>query len=183
MPDLARMRARTFRAAAGPARRAGRRRPGSARLQLGRVCDGCRRARPGRRPRRAVPPGGGCGEGRSGAAPLHRSTSTECPPTCPTTTCTGRCSPISTTASSCSPTALADHFAPVARIGVDDQTHPMLRACPPVDWVDAADVVRRGQAAPRHPTRWPASATRSCSTSWRWSTRWRSCAPECGRST
>ena len=37
--------------------------------------------------------------------------------------------------------ALSDHFGPGARIGIDHQTHPVLRALPGVDWVDAADVV------------------------------------------
>ncbi len=38
-------------------------------------------------------------------------------------------------------TAIADHFQPGARIGIDHQTHPVLRALPGVDWVDAADLV------------------------------------------
>jgi Xaa-Pro dipeptidase len=37
--------------------------------------------------------------------------------------------------------AIGDHFAPGARIGIDHQTHPVLRALPDVDWMDAADVV------------------------------------------
>ena len=37
--------------------------------------------------------------------------------------------------------AIGDHFGPGARIGIDHQTHPLLRALPGVDWVDAADVV------------------------------------------
>jgi Xaa-Pro dipeptidase len=37
--------------------------------------------------------------------------------------------------------AIGDHFAPGARIGIDHQTHPVLRALPGVDWMDAADVV------------------------------------------
>ena len=37
--------------------------------------------------------------------------------------------------------ALADHFAPGARIGIDHQTHPVLRVLPDLDWADAADVV------------------------------------------
>jgi Xaa-Pro dipeptidase len=37
--------------------------------------------------------------------------------------------------------ALADHFSPAARIGVDHQTHPMLRGIRRVDWVDAAEVM------------------------------------------
>ena len=37
--------------------------------------------------------------------------------------------------------ALADHFCSGARIGVDHQTHPMLRALQGFDWVDAADVI------------------------------------------
>jgi Xaa-Pro aminopeptidase len=37
--------------------------------------------------------------------------------------------------------ALADHFGHGVRIGIDHQTHPILRALPGVDWVDAADVV------------------------------------------
>ena len=37
--------------------------------------------------------------------------------------------------------ALADHFPSGARVGVDDQTHPMLRGLPSFDWVDASDVV------------------------------------------
>jgi Xaa-Pro aminopeptidase len=37
--------------------------------------------------------------------------------------------------------ALSDHFGHGARIGIDHQTHPVLRALPGVDWVDAADVV------------------------------------------
>jgi Xaa-Pro aminopeptidase len=36
---------------------------------------------------------------------------------------------------------LADHFTIGARVGVDDQTHAMLRGLPPFDWVDASDVV------------------------------------------
>jgi Xaa-Pro dipeptidase len=37
--------------------------------------------------------------------------------------------------------ALAGHFAAGSRIGVDDQTHAMLRGLPAFDWVDASDVV------------------------------------------
>jgi Xaa-Pro dipeptidase len=37
--------------------------------------------------------------------------------------------------------ALADHFRTGARIGVDDQTHAMLRGLQGFDWVDAAEVV------------------------------------------
>ena len=37
--------------------------------------------------------------------------------------------------------AIADHFAPGARIGIDHQTHAVLRALPDVEWTDAADVV------------------------------------------
>jgi Xaa-Pro aminopeptidase len=37
--------------------------------------------------------------------------------------------------------ALADHFPSGARVGVDDQTHPMLRGLPSFDWVEASDVV------------------------------------------
>jgi Xaa-Pro dipeptidase len=37
--------------------------------------------------------------------------------------------------------ALAEHFAAGARVGVDDQTHAMLRGLPKFDWVDASDVV------------------------------------------
>jgi Xaa-Pro aminopeptidase len=37
--------------------------------------------------------------------------------------------------------ALAEHFASGARVGVDDQTHAMLRGLPRFDWVDASDVV------------------------------------------
>jgi Xaa-Pro aminopeptidase len=37
--------------------------------------------------------------------------------------------------------ALAGHFPSGARVGVDDQTHPMLRGLPSFDWVDASDVV------------------------------------------
>jgi Xaa-Pro aminopeptidase len=37
--------------------------------------------------------------------------------------------------------AIADHFAPGTRIGIDHQTHPVLRVLPDVDWMDAADVV------------------------------------------
>ena len=37
--------------------------------------------------------------------------------------------------------ALADHFPSGARVGVDDQTHAMLRGLPRFDWVDASDVV------------------------------------------
>ena len=37
--------------------------------------------------------------------------------------------------------ALADHFRSGASIGVDDQTHAMLRALPGFDWVDGSDVV------------------------------------------
>jgi Xaa-Pro aminopeptidase len=37
--------------------------------------------------------------------------------------------------------ALAGHFPSGARIGVDAQTHAMLRGLPPFDWVDASDVV------------------------------------------
>jgi Xaa-Pro aminopeptidase len=33
------------------------------------------------------------------------------------------------------------HFAPKARLGVDDQTHAMLRGLPGFDWVDAGDVL------------------------------------------
>jgi Xaa-Pro dipeptidase len=36
---------------------------------------------------------------------------------------------------------LAEHFPSVARVGVDDQTHAMLRALPRFEWVDASDVV------------------------------------------
>jgi len=37
--------------------------------------------------------------------------------------------------------AIADHFPPGARIGIDHQTHAVLRALPDVEWTDAADVV------------------------------------------
>src|SRR3954470_6429121 len=37
--------------------------------------------------------------------------------------------------------ALTGHFRSGARIGVDAQTHAMLRGLPPFDWVDASDVV------------------------------------------
>src|SRR4051812_30372547 len=37
--------------------------------------------------------------------------------------------------------ALAEHFASGSRVGVDDQTHAMLRGLPRFDWVDASDVV------------------------------------------
>jgi Xaa-Pro aminopeptidase len=37
--------------------------------------------------------------------------------------------------------ALADHFAAGARVGVDDLTHAMLRGLPRFEWVDASDVV------------------------------------------
>lgn len=37
--------------------------------------------------------------------------------------------------------AVSEHFAPGARIGIDHQTHPVLRALPDVGWSDAADVV------------------------------------------
>ena len=37
--------------------------------------------------------------------------------------------------------ALADLFPSGARLGVDDQTHAMLRGLPRFDWVDASDVV------------------------------------------
>ena len=37
--------------------------------------------------------------------------------------------------------AVADHFGPGARIGIDHQTHALLRVLPNIDWVDAADVV------------------------------------------
>src|SRR5690242_10166130 len=36
---------------------------------------------------------------------------------------------------------LSDLFRPGARIGVDDQTHAMLRGLPAIEWVDASDVV------------------------------------------
>lgn len=36
---------------------------------------------------------------------------------------------------------LADHFRPGARVGVDDQTHAMLRGLPRFEWVDASNVV------------------------------------------
>jgi Xaa-Pro aminopeptidase len=36
--------------------------------------------------------------------------------------------------------ALADHFPAGGRIGIDDQTHPMLRNLHPYDWVDASSV-------------------------------------------
>ena len=38
-------------------------------------------------------------------------------------------------------TALAEHFRPGARVGVDDQTHAMLRGLHGVDWVDATHVM------------------------------------------
>jgi Xaa-Pro aminopeptidase len=38
-------------------------------------------------------------------------------------------------------TALSERFAPGARIGVDDQTHAMLRGLAGFEWVDASDVV------------------------------------------
>ena len=66
--------------------------------------------------------------------------------------------------------ALADHFRDGARIGIDDQSHAMLRTLTGYDWVDAGDVVGP-RSSLKPPTRWPASATRSGSTSWRWSTR------------
>jgi Xaa-Pro dipeptidase len=37
--------------------------------------------------------------------------------------------------------ALTDHFRSDARIGVDDQTHAMLRGLPGLEWVDAAVVM------------------------------------------
>jgi Xaa-Pro dipeptidase len=37
--------------------------------------------------------------------------------------------------------AVSAHFSPGARIGVDDQTHAMLRGLPSFDWVDASSVV------------------------------------------
>lgn len=37
--------------------------------------------------------------------------------------------------------ALVDHFRLGARVGVDDQTHAMLRGLPRFEWVDASDVV------------------------------------------
>jgi Xaa-Pro dipeptidase len=37
--------------------------------------------------------------------------------------------------------ALADHFSAGARVGVDDQTHAMLRGLRGYDWVDAAEVM------------------------------------------
>jgi Xaa-Pro dipeptidase len=37
--------------------------------------------------------------------------------------------------------ALAGHFGAGARLGVDDQTHAMLRGLPRFEWVDASDVV------------------------------------------
>jgi Xaa-Pro dipeptidase len=37
--------------------------------------------------------------------------------------------------------ALAGHFSPGSRVGVDDQTHAMLRGLPAFEWVDASDVV------------------------------------------
>jgi Xaa-Pro aminopeptidase len=40
---------------------------------------------------------------------------------------------------------LAGHFAPGARIGVDDQTHAMLRGVPDFDWIDASDVMGRAK--------------------------------------
>jgi Xaa-Pro aminopeptidase len=43
--------------------------------------------------------------------------------------------------------ALADHFPAGARVGVDDQTHAMLRGLPPFDWVDASDVVGAAKLA------------------------------------
>jgi Xaa-Pro dipeptidase len=43
--------------------------------------------------------------------------------------------------------ALVDHFPRGARVGVDDQTHPMLLGLPQFDWVDAADVVGAAKLA------------------------------------
>lgn len=37
--------------------------------------------------------------------------------------------------------ALSEHFAAGARIGVDDQTHAMLRGLPAFDWTDASEVI------------------------------------------
>jgi Xaa-Pro dipeptidase len=37
--------------------------------------------------------------------------------------------------------ALAEHFASGSRVGVDDQTHAMLRGLPRLEWADASDVV------------------------------------------
>jgi Xaa-Pro aminopeptidase len=37
--------------------------------------------------------------------------------------------------------AISSHFGPRARIGIDHQTHPVLRALADVEWVDAADLV------------------------------------------
>ncbi|HEX3547426.1 MAG TPA: Xaa-Pro peptidase family protein [Mycobacterium sp.] len=37
--------------------------------------------------------------------------------------------------------AIGGHFGPGARIGIDHQTHALLRAMPNADWIDAADVV------------------------------------------
>jgi Xaa-Pro dipeptidase len=43
--------------------------------------------------------------------------------------------------------ALTEHFRPGARVGVDDQTHAMLRGLPRFDWVDASDVVGAAKVA------------------------------------
>jgi Xaa-Pro dipeptidase len=36
---------------------------------------------------------------------------------------------------------LGEHFTPGARVGVDDQTHAMLRGLSPFEWVDASDIL------------------------------------------
>ena len=78
--------------------------------------------------------------------------------------------------------SLADHFAPGARIGIDHQTHPILRHCR-ISTGSTRPTWSARPSSPRHRTRWPVSVTRNCSTNSRWSTRARSCGPASARST
>ncbi len=64
-----------------------------------------------------------------------------CPPTCPTIICTAPLFPDLDDGIDLFAKALSDHFRPGARVGIDDQTHAMLRGLPAFDWVDASSVM------------------------------------------
>ena len=66
--------------------------------------------------------------GRERPAPLHPVPATGCRPSSRPIMCTGRSSPTSTTGSREFADALHAYFPAGARLGVDEQTHPMLRA-------------------------------------------------------
>ena len=180
LPDLAADAERTFRAAAASARGAGRRRPGAARVQFGGLCDRRGRARPGWRPRGAVSPGGGCGEGRFGAAPLHALRRRGSRRRFPDDHLHGPLFPDLDDGIELFAAALADHFPSGARVGIDDQTHAMLRGLPGL-----TGSMRPMWSAPRssqdtrrnrvHPQRAAAQRARDDRRHWRF------CGPESAR--